>query len=387
MMLLSINKALNQIARSTVHMGQAGSACGAGGTFGAGRVCGVDTACPTSSARLEGSAFVGRNQHGQAIIEYVLILVVVLALGGLVLKLNEGFKKWGDSIVGPKGYMVCLLETGQLPGKTNCHIKKLEVTFSSGSGGSSSSGSSGSGAGGSGSGGSSGSSSSSGGENTGGSNSSSASNSSGSSSSGGKGTAGDVYPTDDPSLDGSNQGSSSSSGGRRGRRKGKSSSNENPNPDGNTIALNSEDRAGLGGFDNNSEARSRKTKSGKKSKKRKITFSSKGSSYNGEPGYAGQRHQAIMSGGWLGEDEQKKRNKPIPVSAGRGVASKQNTLTGTEKRSRIVINKKAKTNAKDIKVGKWQFGNIFRIVLIVCVIVAMVLLIGSQTYSVKKSMK
>ena len=106
----------------------------------------------------------------------------------------------------------------------------------------------------------------------------------------------------------------------------------------------------------------------------------------GEPGYAGERHRAILSGGWMEQDEQKKRNRPIPVVS-QNVATKKNTLTGSTKRNRMVIKKSSKAKAKEVKIGKWSFGNIFRIILIVCVIVAVVLLIGSQTYSVKKSMK
>ena len=54
------------------------------------------------------------NQGGQAIIEYVLILVVTvtLVLGGLY-SLNGAFKSWANNYFG--NYIACLLESGELP--------------------------------------------------------------------------------------------------------------------------------------------------------------------------------------------------------------------------------------------------------------------------------
>lgn len=54
------------------------------------------------------------NQSGQAIIEYVLILVVTvsLILGGLY-QLNSAFKTWANNYFG--NYLACLLESGELP--------------------------------------------------------------------------------------------------------------------------------------------------------------------------------------------------------------------------------------------------------------------------------
>lgn len=54
------------------------------------------------------------NQSGQAIVEYVLILVVTvtLVLGGLY-SLNSAFKSWANNYFG--NYIACLLESGELP--------------------------------------------------------------------------------------------------------------------------------------------------------------------------------------------------------------------------------------------------------------------------------
>ena len=55
-----------------------------------------------------------RNERGQAIVEYILVLVVVvvIALGGLY-QLNDAFRQWAVNYFGT--YIACLLETGELP--------------------------------------------------------------------------------------------------------------------------------------------------------------------------------------------------------------------------------------------------------------------------------
>lgn len=55
-----------------------------------------------------------RSQSGQAVVEYILILVVVvgLILGG-VYQFNDAFKVWANNYFGD--YLTCLLETGELP--------------------------------------------------------------------------------------------------------------------------------------------------------------------------------------------------------------------------------------------------------------------------------
>lgn len=55
-----------------------------------------------------------RNEAGQAVIEYILVLIVVVAviLGGLR-QFNEAFRDWADNYFGE--YLSCLLETGELP--------------------------------------------------------------------------------------------------------------------------------------------------------------------------------------------------------------------------------------------------------------------------------
>lgn len=54
------------------------------------------------------------NQKGQAVTEYILVLVVVVAiiLGGMY-QLNSAFQVWANNYFGE--YLTCLLETGELP--------------------------------------------------------------------------------------------------------------------------------------------------------------------------------------------------------------------------------------------------------------------------------
>jgi len=54
------------------------------------------------------------SQTGQALVEYILVLIVVVAiiLGG-ILQLNKAFQFWANNYFGE--YLTCLLETGELP--------------------------------------------------------------------------------------------------------------------------------------------------------------------------------------------------------------------------------------------------------------------------------
>lgn len=55
-----------------------------------------------------------RNQSGQAVIEYILVLIVVVSiLLGAMWQFNDGFNKFTKSYFGD--YIACLLELGELP--------------------------------------------------------------------------------------------------------------------------------------------------------------------------------------------------------------------------------------------------------------------------------
>ena len=55
-----------------------------------------------------------RSNAGQAVVEYILVLVVVVGLIlGALYQLNTAFQVWANSYFGE--YLVCLMETGELP--------------------------------------------------------------------------------------------------------------------------------------------------------------------------------------------------------------------------------------------------------------------------------
>ena len=313
------------------------------------------------------------KNKGQAIVEYVLILtVVVTVMGALLLKLNRGIETWAKSLLGKGGYIACLMQTGTLPGKAHsaCFMKPIDADFSTsssstGGGGGTDSASSTSSA--------SSSSSSSSSSSTGGTDSSSSST--------GSGEGGGGY--DSPASTDSSA-SSSSSKSRTGNQN--TSSGAGHSPSGDLISLNSGNSLYLediGAGEAGAEAGG-----GSKQKKRKkssMGFRDGMASSHNRSGRSGRRFRAVQSYGFMSSDQkaQKKRTAPISVS---GTISKKSQLRGNNKTS-YLVQKKRKKKDKEVKIGKWSFGNIFRIILIICVIVAVVFLIGSQFIQVKKSMK
>jgi hypothetical protein len=77
-----------------------------------------------------------RDDAGQAVIEYILILTVMVGviLGGLY-QLNTSFRAWADSYFGD--YLACLLESGELPalgGRAGGECGQLYKSFTLGEG-------------------------------------------------------------------------------------------------------------------------------------------------------------------------------------------------------------------------------------------------------------
>lgn len=66
-----------------------------------------------------------KDESGQAVVEYVLILIVVVGiiLGGLY-QLNTAFRSWSEKYFGD--YLSCLLETGELPSLGGAGISQGE---------------------------------------------------------------------------------------------------------------------------------------------------------------------------------------------------------------------------------------------------------------------
>ena len=317
-----------------------------------------------------------KRNNGQAIVEYVLILaVVVVVMGGLLLKLNKGFENWGKSILGADGYIACLMQTGLLPGQTAsisgaCSIAQMNPDFSSSSG-SSSSGSSSSG------------SSSSGSSSSG--SSSSGSSSSGSSSGDSVSKGGGSTPSDNSEIpDSSNEyPSNSSSSSELGSNRSSKSKRKAHSPNGQLISLNSSE----GFMDDKENAAGQSTTEtggGSRRKKKKMGFRD-GFTSNSNSGHPGKRFRAIGSYGTMEADQEERKRRNTPIFVSNSSAKKKTDYK--ERKNRLIRKEKLKKTTNDIKIGKWSFGNIFRIILIICIIAAIVLLIGSQTMQVKKSMK
>ncbi len=71
------------------------------------------------------------NQSGQALLEYMaLLLVSVLLICGIVYKFNDAFRQYLDAWFGPNesGYLYCLIENGLLPGESDtCTLPKFNL--------------------------------------------------------------------------------------------------------------------------------------------------------------------------------------------------------------------------------------------------------------------
>jgi hypothetical protein len=71
---------------------------------------------------------IGRSQKGQGTIEYILVLMItVILILSVITQFNRSFSKYASRLF--DGYLACLLETGELPGRGgNC---ETELTYNS----------------------------------------------------------------------------------------------------------------------------------------------------------------------------------------------------------------------------------------------------------------
>lgn len=74
------------------------------------------------------------RESGQAIIEYVLLLVIVVSIIlGIMHQFSDAFRKYTRGMFDPEnGYIVCLLETGVLPGDATCQDQFAAFSLSNG---------------------------------------------------------------------------------------------------------------------------------------------------------------------------------------------------------------------------------------------------------------
>lgn len=290
------------------------------------------------------------QNRGQAIVEYTLILSLVILLAtGLLMPLHKGFEALGFGLFGPDGYFSCLLKTGLLPGQTASvqDCKNLEEIYGDFQGHTDRMQISGGG--------------------------------------GGSGTPFVPSPTTPSSSDssssspssfpvaqnrsGGGSGGSNSSAGRRGGGAGNSSSSRRRKG---LIALPPD--SGGGGkntqsFEENSLQR----------QKRKG-FKNFGGSGSSDSFQSGRVVGGYSSAGFTQQETQEEsENAPTHFVTKKGP-------TGLSQKKQIikVAAKKTKPPAKE---EPWSFGSILRVLLIICFILILVLIVGSQTFQVKKSMK
>lgn len=77
-----------------------------------------------------------KNQSGQGVIEYILVLVVTVGIIlGVIYQINDAFRVWASNYFGE--YLTCLLETGELPSLSSgeegiCNQQFAEFSISNG---------------------------------------------------------------------------------------------------------------------------------------------------------------------------------------------------------------------------------------------------------------
>jgi hypothetical protein len=73
-----------------------------------------------------------KNESGQAILEYILVLFVsVMLILGLMYQFSTAFRKYAQNFFG--NYVACLIETGELPGSQACATEFVAFDVNSGS--------------------------------------------------------------------------------------------------------------------------------------------------------------------------------------------------------------------------------------------------------------
>ena len=305
--------------------------------------------------------------RGQAIVEYILILVViVVVVGGLLFRFSKGVQAWGKVLFGEDGYVACALQTGVLPGLISMPeclgTQDASDVFADVTGDISHSGGS-----------------------SGKYNQVSGGGEGGAS---GKDTksSGKVYS--DPAAGGeSGTDSSQNKKGSSGRNSRSSSAAEGGSgyqPSGQLLSLGGESSLGSPG----SKKKRKKRRQARGSSRRKQSFGGRGkirikNGYDGGDDWYEYDDwgRALYSGGYFEEErEQKTRQTPIALT------TKKSQSFRAKKKKQFLVKKIKKSKSKEVEVSGWTFGNIFSIILIIAVIVVSAFFIFNQMSQVKKSM-
>ena len=306
------------------------------------------------------------KKKGQATVEYLLLAVIIIIIGKVIVSpMGKSLQEWATKMLGPKGYYACLLEHGLIPGGRwedsgiDCSPHK-SVAFSElkniedSGGGSLSGGSSSSG------------SSSSGGD-----------GSSGGNSSGGGSDSGEGGDSKNKKSGRKKRGPSSNSGDGSGDSFTEGSGSEDPNK------ANSDRFSALKSGKKNkssgkkSRRRARKKKPKKAGAKDVKIKSARDSSEDGEGGigvgYLGERFSI--------EYEDEEADKPPPVFQAQGSISKtgEETSASQKKKNRMQITGQAGGNKGNVTdLTPMTFGNYMKWLIIAILVIAVVLVIGSQ---------
>ena len=312
------------------------------------------------------------QSSGQAVTEYVLLIVVVITLGVAVGgPLSRGIRAFGQALIGKDGYYGCLTKEGKLPGamytngecqgavaEVNVALEDLETLTNQGGEG---------GAFGSNQGGSDGDSLSEGGENQ---DSFSADSSN---------TGADSQASSNRFAAGSSSGDGEDSG--EGSGDGEEEESSDSSEDGDSGLLNASDIGQNSASPRNFRVRVVKKK--KKGKKKKSATSGSGFS---EPSEKKRRHLARRGGGGyeaegylgevIGEEEvQTETENSFSVEGGTVIVEE------TEDQKRTDLEARTEARRGDFDAGETkplEFGKFFRIIIIAILIIGALVVLASQ---------
>lgn len=275
------------------------------------------------------------SSSGQGIVEYILLIVIVLSVALAVsAALFKPFDKWARNYIGE--YIYCLLDEGELPSLTGegtvseCNASFESFTFGGG------------------------------------------------------------RPPRSGDGGGEGSGSSSSEQGSRDRlRRARSSGDDGSMSGAPRSSRNRRSAMNLGeGFDNGAgSGRGTPTDvTGQFANNRSNNRASFGRSYRYETTPRGPAYVGIT--GYIEQEQEKIRRREERVrSVGKaggetasGYARGKNRLAPTEVKS-------ARDREPDFPDADWSFGDMFRMLLIIVIIIALALFVGSQVVQISKSME
>lgn len=275
------------------------------------------------------------SSSGQGFVEYILLIVIILSVALAVsAALFKPFDKWAKNYIGE--YIYCLLDEGELPSlggegeSSECSSNFENYSFSDGRPPKEGSGSSGS----------------------------------------------------------ESEGSSSERGGRDRLRRGRNASSDSSSGGSSMGSRNRRSAMNLGaGFDNgngtnrgqpvdvtNQYATNRNNSRMNSGRTSRYEITPRGSAYVGITGYIAQEQEKL-----------KRREERV-----RAVGSVSETSQGFARgKARLQPTEIKPNKPKDVEFGdvEWSFGDMFRMILIIAIIIALVLFVGSQVMQISKSME